>query len=72
MLRTGDSAVDYARLLQLSVAMNDPGRGISVADTERRLLITMPYVVWAGIDGWIFLIIGKSIILTMKRICDRS
>ena len=34
-------AITDAHLLRLSVAMNDAGRGISVADKERRLLSTM-------------------------------
>jgi len=40
--------------------MNDPGCGISVANKEQRMLSMMTYIVWAGIDRWILLIIGEK------------
>ena len=42
-------AITDVRLLRLSVAMNDPGCGISVANKEQRLVSMMTYVVCAGI-----------------------
>lgn len=40
--------------------MEDPGRGLSVANKEQRMVSMMTYIVWAGIDGWILPIIGKK------------
>jgi len=60
-------AIADVRLLRLSVAMNDPGCGISVANKEQRLVSMMTYVVCAGIDGQILLIIGRIIILIIEK-----
>jgi hypothetical protein len=50
------------------MVMDDPGCGKSVGNKEQRMLSTMTYIVWAGIDRWISLIIGESIMLTIGRI----
>jgi hypothetical protein len=42
------------------MVMDDPGCGKSVGNKEQRMLSTMTYVVWAGIDRWISLIIGEK------------